>query len=173
MASFSTHEIKVHEGFGSAAGLRIAIVQSRFNDFITSKLLEGALSGLSRSGVAAADIEIFKVPGAWEIPVLVRTLSMGLQGAMGMKGFDAIICVGCVVRGSTPHFDYVAGESSKGISNAATLSGIPVLNAILTTNTMEEAIDRAGGKMGNKGFEAAMGAVEMALLLRGLKNGNA
>lgn len=173
MASFSTHEIKVHEGFGSAAGLRIAIVQSRFNDFITSKLLEGALSGLSRTGVAPADIEIFKVPGAWEIPVLVRTLSMGLHGAMGMQRFDAIICLGCVIRGATPHFDYVAGESAKGISNAATLSGIPVLNAILTTNTMEEAIDRAGGKMGNKGFEAAMGAIEMALLLRGLKNGNA
>jgi 6,7-dimethyl-8-ribityllumazine synthase len=166
MASFSTHEIKVHEGFGSAEGLRFAIVQSRFNDFITAKLLEGALSGLGRAGVPAGSIEVFKVPGAWEMPVVVGTLTKH-------HNFDAIICLGCVIRGATPHFDYVAGESAKGISNAAAASGIPVLNAILTTNTMEEAIDRSGGKMGNKGFDAAMGAVEMAILLRGLKNGKA
>ncbi len=108
-------------------------------------------------------LEVFRVPGAWEMPVLAGALA-------GQKRFDAIVCLGCVVRGDTPHFDYVAGENAKGMAAAARESGIPVMNGVLTTNTMEQALDRAGGKMGNKGAEAALGAVEMANLLRSLRS---
>jgi 6,7-dimethyl-8-ribityllumazine synthase len=162
MSSFLPHEIKVHEGSGSAQGLRIAIVVSRFNNLVTDRLLSGALDALSRAGAAAEDLLVIKVPGAWEMPVVVAELAR-----LGQT--DAIVCLGCVVRGDTPHFDFVAGENAKGIGAVAKDSGIPVANGVLTTNTMEQALDRAGGKMGNKGAEAAMGAVEMAHLLRQLK----
>ncbi len=163
MSSFHPHEIKVQEGSGSAAGLRIAIVVSRFNNLVTDRLLSGALEALSRSGASRDHVEVFRVPGAWEMPVLVTHLTRSAR-------FDAIVCLGCVVRGDTPHFDYVAGENAKGLSSAARESGIPVMNGVLTTNTMEQALDRAGGKMGNKGAEAAHGAVEMANLLRSFRS---
>lgn len=162
MSSFLPHEIKVREGLGSAQGLRLAVVVSRFNSLVTDRLLDGALNALARAGASAADVEVIKVPGAWEMPVVVGQLARS-------GNVDAIVCLGCVVRGDTPHFDYVAGESAKGISSVATATGIPVANGILTTNTMEQALDRAGGKMGNKGGEAAHSAVEMAQLLRSLK----
>lgn len=162
MSSFLPHEIKVREGSGSAQGLRIAIVVSRFNNLVTDRLLSGALDALSRAGASAEDLLVIKVPGAWEMPVVVAELTR-----LGQT--DAIVCLGCVVRGDTPHFDFVAGENAKGIGAVAKDSGIPVANGVLTTNTMEQALDRAGGKMGNKGAEAAMGAVEMAHLLRQLK----
>ena len=162
MSSFHPHEIKVREGSGSAAGLRIAIVVSRFNNLVTDRLLSGALDALIRAGAQKEDLEVIKVPGAWEMPVVVAELAR-------LGRTDAIVCLGCVVRGDTPHFDYVAGENAKGIGAVAKDSGVPVANGVLTTNTMEQALDRAGGKMGNKGAEAAMGAVEMAHLLRQLK----
>lgn len=162
MSSFLPHEIKVREGLGSAQGLRLAVVVSRFNSLVTDRLLDGALNALARAGAEAENVEVIKVPGAWEMPVVVGQLARS-------GNVDAIVCLGCVVRGDTPHFDYVAGESAKGISSVATATGIPVANGILTTNTMEQALDRAGGKMGNKGGEAAHSAVEMAQLLRSLK----
>ncbi|MBZ2187046.1 MAG: 6,7-dimethyl-8-ribityllumazine synthase [Bryobacter sp.] len=163
MSSFHPHEIKVQEGSGSAEGLRIAIIVSRFNNLVTDRLLTGALEALGRAGAMRDQLEVFRVPGAWEMPVLAGALA-------GQKRFDAIVCLGCVVRGDTPHFDYVAGENAKGMAAAARESGIPVMNGVLTTNTMEQALDRAGGKMGNKGAEAALGAVEMANLLRSLRS---
>ena len=163
MSSFHPHEIKVREGSGNPQGLRIAIVVSRFNNLVTDRLLEGALDALARAGANPNDLEVIAVPGAWEIPVVVAELAR-------LAKTDAIVCLGCVVRGDTPHFDYVAGESAKGIGAVARESGIPVANGVLTTNTMEQALDRAGGKMGNKGAEAAMCAVEMAQLLRDLKS---
>jgi 6,7-dimethyl-8-ribityllumazine synthase len=166
MSSFVPHEIKVREGLGSAQGLRLAVVVSRFNSLVTDRLLEGALSALARAGAEAGNVEVLRVPGAWEMPVLVGTLARSGR-------VDAIVCLGCVVRGDTPHFDYVAGESAKGIASVATATGIPVSNGILTTNTMEQALDRAGGKMGNKGADAAHSAVEMANLLKAWKGTNA
>ena len=166
MSSFHPNEIKVREGLGSARGLRVAVVVSRFNSLVTDRLLDGALGALARAEAEAKNVEIVKVPGAWEMPAVVAELAR-------LGKTDAIVCLGCVVRGDTPHFDYVAGESAKGISAVAKDSGIPVANGILTTNTMEQALDRAGGKMGNKGAEAAMCAVEMAHLLRDLKGAKA
>jgi len=162
MSSFHPHEINVRQGSGSAQGLRISIVVSRFNDLVTDRLLSGALDALARAGAAAGDLEVIKVPGAWEMPVVVAELAR-------LGRTDAVVCLGCVVRGDTPHFDFVAGENAKGISSVSKDSGMPVLNGVLTTNTMEQALDRAGGKIGNKGAEAAMGAVEMVHLLRQLR----
>lgn len=156
--------VKIIEGQLSAQGLRFAIVVSRFNSFITDRLLGGALDGLARSGADPALIEVIKVPGAWEMPIVVREI--GAQ-----KRHDAIICLGCVIRGETPHFDYVAGEAAKGLSAAGAASGIPVAFGVLTTNTLEQAIDRAGAKSGNKGYDAAITAVEMANLLQQLRRG--
>ncbi len=164
MSSFHPHEISVHQASASAAGLRIAIVVSRFNSLVTDRLLSGALEVLSRAGADRKSVAVYRVPGAWEMPVLVAELAR--QGQT-----DAIVCLGCVVRGDTPHFDYVAGENAKGIGAVAKDSGVPVANGVLTTNTMEQALDRAGGKMGNKGGEAALSAVEMANLLRQIKGG--
>jgi 6,7-dimethyl-8-ribityllumazine synthase len=159
MSTFHPHEIKVREGFGNAKGLRIAIVVSRFNDMVTGKLLEGALSALSNLQAETDKVEVYKVPGAWEMPVIVGEL-------IRQRRIDAIVCLGCVVRGDTPHFDYVAGENARGINHLSSISGIPVANGVLTTNTMEQALERAGGIMGNKGAEAVAAAVEMAHLLR-------
>lgn len=155
---------KTFEGSLNAKGLRFAVVTSRFNSFISERLVGGALDALARSGAAEADIEIVKVPGSWEMPVAVNEL-------VKLKKHDAIICLGAVIRGETPHFDYVASEATKGIAQASMAAGVPVAFGVLTTNTLEQAIDRAGAKSGNKGFDAAMAAIEMANLLRGLRAG--
>ena len=153
---------KVTEGQLSSKGLRFAIIVARFNSFITERLLAGALDALARTGCAESDIEIVKVPGSWEMPVVARELAE-------RKRHDAIICLGAVIRGDTPHFDYVAGEAAKGLGQVACQTGVPVAFGVLTCNTLEQAIDRAGAKGGNKGFDAAMTAVEMADLMRRLR----
>ena len=156
----------VIEGHLSGAGLKFAIVVARFNSFITERLLGGAQDALARTGVSAADVEIVKVPGSWEMPVVVRELAL-------QKRHDGIICLGAVIRGDTPHFDYVAGEAAKGIGHVAAETGVPVAFGVQTCNTLEQAIDRAGAKSGNKGFDAAMTAVEMANLMRRLRGASA
>jgi 6,7-dimethyl-8-ribityllumazine synthase len=151
--------LKTFEGNLDAKGLRFAIVVSRFNSFITERLISGALDALHRSGASDENVELVRVPGSWEMPVTVSAL-------LGQKRHDAIICLGAVIRGETPHFDYVAGEAAKGLAQVSLASGVPVAFGVLTTNTLDQAIDRAGAKGGNKGFEAAMTAIEMANLLR-------
>lgn len=153
---------KVFEGALDARGLKFALVVSRFNSFITERLVSGALDALARSGAAESDIELVRVPGSWEMPVVVNEL-------VKQKRHDAVICLGAVIRGDTPHFDYVAGEAAKGIAQASLHAGVPVAFGVLTTNTLEQAIDRAGAKSGNKGFDAAMTAIETANLLRSLR----
>jgi 6,7-dimethyl-8-ribityllumazine synthase len=153
---------KTFEGQLSAAGLRFAIIVSRFNSFITERLLGGALDALRRTGADDAQIDIVKVPGSWEIPLVAAELAR-------QHRHDAIICLSAVIRGDTPHFDYVASEAAKGVAHAAFETGVPVAFGVLTTNTLEQAIDRAGAKSGNKGFDAAMTAIEMANLLRSLR----
>jgi 6,7-dimethyl-8-ribityllumazine synthase len=154
--------LKTFEGNLDAKGLRFAIVVSRFNSFITERLISGALDALHRSGASDDNIEMVRVPGSWEMPVTVSAL-------LGQKRHDAIICLGAVIRGETPHFDYVAGEAAKGLAQVSLASGVPVAFGVLTTNTLDQAIDRAGAKGGNKGFEAAMTAIEMANLLREIR----
>jgi 6,7-dimethyl-8-ribityllumazine synthase len=149
------------EGKLSGAGLKFALVVSRFNSFITERLLEGALDCLRRQGVAEDDLMVARVPGAWEIPVVVKRLAQS-------KAYDGVICLGAVIRGSTPHFDYVAAEVSKGIAQVSLDSGVPIAFGILTTDSLEQAIERAGSKAGNKGFAAAEAAIEMVNLLKGL-----
>lgn len=153
---------KVTEGHLVAKGLRFAIVVARFNSFITERLLAGALDALIRAGCAEADIEIVKTPGSWEMPLAARELAL-------QKRHNAIICLGAVIRGDTPHFDYVAGEAAKGLGQVALETGVPMAFGVLTCNTLEQAIDRAGAKGGNKGFDAAMTAIEMADLLQKLR----
>ena len=155
---------KTFEGRLSAAGLRFAIVVSRFNSFVTERLLAGALDALARSGADMEQVETVKVPGSWEIPLVAAELAR-------QKRHDAIICLSAVIRGDTPHFDYVAGQAASGIARVSAESGVPVAFGVLTTNTFEQAIDRAGGKSGNKGFDAAMTAIEMADLMRTLRQG--
>lgn len=140
---------------------KFGIVIARFNEFISGKLLEGALDGLKRHGVADEDITIAWTPGAFEIPLIARKLAES-------KKFDAVIALGCVIRGATPHFDYVAGEAAKGVGQASLQTGVPVIFGVLTTDSIEQAIERAGTKSGNKGFDAAVAAIEMANLLRKL-----
>jgi len=154
--------LKTFEGNLDAKGLRFAIVVSRFNSFITERLISGALDALHRSGASDDNIELVRVPGSGEMPVTVSAL-------LEQERHDAIICLGAVIRGETPHFDYVAGEAAKGLAQASLASGVPVAFGVLTTNTLDQAIDRAGAKGGNKGFEAAMTAIEMANLLRELR----
>jgi 6,7-dimethyl-8-ribityllumazine synthase len=146
----------------SAAGLKFGIVVARFNRVITDRLLAGALDALERTGCDSSAIEVVRVPGSWELPVAARALA-------SRNRHDALICLGAVIRGGTPHFDYVAGEAAKGLGEVAASTGIPVAFGVLTCNTMRQAMDRAGGKHGNKGFDAAMTAVEMAGLLRRLR----
>jgi 6,7-dimethyl-8-ribityllumazine synthase len=146
----------------SAKGLRLAVVVSRFNSFVTDRLREGAMEAIAKAGGAVSPDDVIAIPGAWEFPVTVRALT-------SRGGYDAIICLGAVIRGDTPHFDYVAGEAARGIADAATDAGVPMAFGILTTDTVEQATDRAGGKHGNKGFDAAMTAIEMALLMRRLR----
>src|SRR4051794_13284197 len=150
------------EGHLSGSGLKLAIVVARFNSFITERLLEGALDGIRRSGGSPDDAPIYRVPGSWEMPVVVGEL-------VKQNRFDAVICLGAVIRGETPHFDYVAGNAASTLASIAAHSGVPVAFGILTTNTVEQAIDRAGAKSGNKGFDAAMTAIEMANLLRAIR----
>jgi len=149
------------EGKLSGEGLKFALVVSRFNSFITERLLEGALDCLRRQGVAEDNLVVVRVPGAWEIPLVVKRLAQG-------KAYDGVICLGAVIRGSTPHFDYVAAEVSKGIAQVSLETGVSVSFGILTTDTLEQAIERAGSKAGNKGFAAAEAAIEMVNLLKGL-----
>ena len=153
---------RVIEGQLSATGLRIAIVVSRFNSFITERLLAGATDALLRHGADPDTIDIIKVPGSWEVPLAAAELAR-------QHRYDAIICLSAVIRGETPHFDYVAAEAAKGIAHVATETGVPVAFGVLTTNTLEQAIDRAGAKGGNKGFDAALTAIEMANVLRQLR----
>ena len=152
------------EGHLDARGLRLAIVIARFNSFITERLLEGALDGIRRTGGDADAVELIRVPGSWEMPVIAAELAK-------QKRHDAIICLGAVIRGDTPHFDYVAGNAASGLAHIAADTGVPVAFGVLTTNTVEQAIDRAGAKSGNKGFDAAMTAIEMANLLKQLRAG--
>ncbi len=155
-------EIKAIEGSLEARGLKFAIVVGRFNSVVTDRLLDGAIDALTRSGVAPGDIQVVRVPGSWEIPLTVQTLAQS-------RRHDAIIALSAVIRGDTPHFDYVAGQAASGIAQASLASGVPVAFGVLTTNTVEQAMDRAGLKSGNKGFDAAMTAIEMANLLKTLR----
>lgn len=150
--------VKILEGQLIAEGKRFGIVVSRFNDFITEKLLGGALDALIRTGAKEADIQIVKVPGAFEIPLAAKKAAQSNR-------YDAVICLGAVIRGATPHFDYVCAEVSKGVAQVGLDSGVPVIFGVLTTDTVEQAIERAGTKSGNKGWQAAMSAVEMANLM--------
>lgn len=141
--------------------LKFAIVAARFNEFITSKLIDGAEDGLLRHGVDTDHISLYRVPGAFEIPLIAQKLA-------AKEEYDAVICLGAVIRGNTPHFDYVAAEVSKGVANVSLQSGKPVIFGVITTDNIEQAIERAGTKSGNKGYDAAVTAIEMANLLREL-----
>lgn len=154
---------KTFEGKLLGKGLRFAVIAGRFNEFITSKLLGGALDALKRHEVNESDIDIAWVPGAFEIPLVAKTLA-------NKKEYDAIICLGAVIRGATPHFDYVSAEVTKGIAHVGLETETPVIFGVITADTLEQAIERAGTKAGNKGFDAAMTALEMANLLKVLKN---
>jgi 6,7-dimethyl-8-ribityllumazine synthase len=155
--------VKTIEGSLDAKGLKFAVIVGRFNSFVTDRLLSGALDALGRSGCnVEADVEVVRVPGSWEIPIAI-------QAVAAARKFDAIIALSAVIRGDTPHFDYVAGQAASGIAQTSLSASVPVAFGVLTTNTVEQALDRAGLKSGNKGFDAAMTAIEMANLLRRLK----
>ncbi|MBN2158650.1 MAG: 6,7-dimethyl-8-ribityllumazine synthase [Spirochaetes bacterium] len=151
--------MKLIEGKIDATGLKVAIIVSRFNEFITNKLLGGAMDCLKRNNADENNISVAWVPGSFEIPAVARIIAASNK-------YDAVICLGAVIRGSTPHFDYVASEVSKGIASISLNSKIPVIYGVLTTDTIEQAIERAGTKSGNKGFDAAMSAMEMASLYK-------
>ncbi|MGD6815696.1 6,7-dimethyl-8-ribityllumazine synthase [Metabacillus sp. 84] len=150
---------KIYEGHLVAAGLKVGIVVGRFNEFITSKLLGGAQDALKRHGAEEENVEIAWVPGAFELPLVAKKMAESGK-------YDAVITLGTVIRGSTTHYDYVCSEAAKGVANASASSGIPVIFGVLTTETIEQAIERAGTKAGNKGWEAAVSAIEMANLLK-------
>ncbi len=150
------------QGNLNAEGLKFCIIASRFNDFITSKLMEGALDGLVRNGAKDGDLTVVRVPGAFEIPVTAKI-------AASSGKYDAVICLGAVIRGATPHFDYVSAEVSKGVAAVGMDAKIPVIFGVLTTDSIEQAIERAGAKSGNKGFDAAVAAIEMVNLFKALK----
>ena len=154
--------MKIYEGKLIAQGIRVGIVAARFNEFIVSKLLSGCEDALLRHGVREEDIAVAWVPGAFEIPLAALKLAQSGK-------YDAVIALGAVIRGSTSHYDYVCAEVSKGVAHAALESGVPVLFGVLTTDTIEQAIERAGSKAGNKGAECAQGAIEMANLLRAME----
>ena len=153
---------KVHRGVINAEGFRFAIVASRWNDFLTTKLVDGALDALESLGADENQVEVFMVPGSFELPLTA------LKVAEAGK-FDAVIAIGVVIRGETPHFDYVAGEAARGVGQASMQTGVPVMFGVITADTLEQAINRAGVKSGNKGFEAAMSAVEMVNLFRAME----
>jgi 6,7-dimethyl-8-ribityllumazine synthase len=150
--------MKTFEGQLVAEGLKFGIVAARFNEFITGKLVSGALDALKRHGATEDNIELAWVPGAYEIPLVAQKMAVS-------KRYDAVICLGAVIRGSTPHFDYVCAEVSKGVAQVSLTSGVPAIFGVLTTETIEQAVERAGTKAGNKGFDSAMAAIEMANLL--------
>ena len=149
----------IHEGHLNGQGFRFAIVASRWNDFISSRLVDGALDALERLGADEKQVEVFRVPGAFEIPLLALRLAES-------EKFDAIICIGTIIRGQTPHFEYIAGEVTRGIGEAGLQTGVPVVYGVVTADTVDQAIDRAGVKLGNKGFEAATAAVELVNLYK-------
>jgi 6,7-dimethyl-8-ribityllumazine synthase len=153
--------MNIIEGKLSAEGLKFGIVVGRFNSFITERLLEGAIDCILRHGGSKENIEIVKVPGSFEIPLTAKKLAKSGK-------YDAVICLGAVIRGSTPHFDYVANEVTKGIAQVSLETEVPISYGILTTDTIEQAVERAGTKMGNKGFDAAMVAIEMANVLKSI-----
>jgi len=153
--------MNIVEGKLSAEGLKFGIVVGRFNSFITERLLEGAIDCILRHGGSKENIEIVKVPGSFEIPLTAKKLAKSGK-------YDAVICLGAVIRGSTPHFDYVANEVTKGIAQVSLETEVPIGYGILTTDTIEQAVERAGTKMGNKGFDAAMVAIEMANVLKSI-----
>jgi 6,7-dimethyl-8-ribityllumazine synthase len=154
--------IKTIEGDFNARGLRFGIVASRFNDFIVDRLLDAATSTLLKHGVAPGDIEVVRVPGAFETPLAIKKMATS-------RRYNALIALGCVIRGGTPHFEYVAGEATRGIGSVSTSEEIPVGFGILTVDTIEQAIERAGTKAGNKGADAALAAIQMATVLRQLE----
>ncbi len=149
----------IHEGHLNGQGFRFAIVASRWNDFISSRLFDGSLDALERLGADEKLVEIYKVPGAFEIPLLALKLA-------GSGKFDAVICVGTIIRGQTPHFEYIASEVASGIAQASLQTGVPVIFGVVTADTVDQAIDRAGVKLGNKGFEAGTTAVELVNLYK-------
>jgi len=153
--------MKRFEGELQAEGLKFAIIVSRFNEFITGKLLDGAVDALIRHGASEKNIDIIKVPGSFEIPLAAKKVAE-------KKSYDAVICLGTIIRGATPHFDYIAAEAAKGIATASMETGVPIAFGVLTTDTIEQAVERAGSKSGNKGWDAAMVAIEMAQLLKKL-----
>ena len=154
-------DIHIHQGGLDASGLRVTVVAARFNEAVVERLVDGATGALLRHGAASADVQVAWVPGAFELPVVLRKLASGGE-------VDALVALGCVVRGETPHFDYVAGQSASGAEAIAREYGIPVAFGVLTVDTWDQAVQRAGGKLGNKGAEAALAAVETANLLRSL-----
>lgn len=154
--------MKTIEGKVVASGLKFGIVAARFNEFITNKLVGGAIDGLVRHDVNEDDIEVAWVPGAFEIPLIAQKMASSGK-------YDAVICVGAVIRGSTSHYDYVCSEVSKGIANVSLNTGIPVMFGVLTTDTIEQAIERAGTKAGNKGYDCALGAIEMVNLIKNIE----
>jgi 6,7-dimethyl-8-ribityllumazine synthase len=153
--------MKTYEGELQAKGLKFAVIVSRFNEFITNKLLDGALDALQRHGASGQDIDIMKVPGSFEIPLIAKK-------AAEKQSYDAVICLGTIIRGATPHFEYVASEAAKGVASASMETGVPVAFGIITSDTIEQAVERAGSKSGNKGWDAALVAIEMAQLLKKL-----
>lgn len=154
--------MKTFEGNVVSEGIRVGIVASRFNEFITSKLLDGAVDGLLRHDVKEENINVAWVPGAFEIPLIASKMA-------GSGKYDVVICLGAVIRGSTSHYDYVCSEVSKGIANVSLKTGVPVMFGVLTTDTIEQAIERAGTKAGNKGYDCALGAIEMVNLIRDIE----
>jgi 6,7-dimethyl-8-ribityllumazine synthase len=154
--------LKTTEGTYLARGFRFALVVSRFNEFITKRLLDGALDCLFRHGAEEGDLHLVRVPGAFELPYAAKRLAAS-------NSYDAIVALGAVIRGATPHFEYVAGEAAKGIASASLETGVPIIFGVITANSTDEAIERAGTKGGNKGFEAALSAIEMASLFAQLK----
>jgi len=154
--------VKIYQGKLLAEGLKVGIVVARFNEFITNKLLGGALDALERHGMNPDEIEVAWVPGAFEIPLIAQKLAE--------KNYDAIICLGAVIRGATPHFDYVSAEVTKGVAQVGLKSGKPAIFGVLTTDTIEQAIERAGTKAGNKGFEAAVTAIETVNLIKEIES---
>jgi len=155
---------KTIEGKLMAKGLKFGIVLSRFNNFVSDRLLEGALDALRRSGAEEGDCSVVRVPGSFEIPLATKKLAKSGR-------YDALICIGCVIRGATPHFEYIATEVTKGIASITLESEIPISFGVLITDTIEQAIERAGTKVGNKGFDAAMSAIEMANLMKEIGKG--
>lgn len=151
-------EENVYEGQLNAEGKRFALVASRYNEIVSRRLIEGARDCLERHGAAEEDVELYRVPGSFEIPLVARKVADSGR-------YDAVVCLGTIIRGETPHFDFVAGEAARGVGQAGMDSGVPVIFGVVTTDTVEQAVDRAGGRTGNRGAEAALAAVEMASLL--------